>query len=296
MFERRFSLELTGYNKLTHDALISRPVPGSVGASGSRFENIGGVQNKGFEVSVNAKPVQTRMLGFDIGWSSSWNDNKLTNIGGVPPIVYSSTNRSVEGYPLFGYWARPYTFADKNNDGIITVDELTVGDSLVYVGRVIPHVEMAFTPGFDLFNSRVRLSAQIDYKGGYISDNDTERIRCQTRNNCRGLSDKDAPLAEQARVVALRDHPSRTQFGYFESGNFTRLREVSLTFSAPKSWTTRLPGDNISLTLAGRNLHKWTSYTGIDPESNYDGQANVQSDFQTEPPPSYYTIRLNIGF
>ena len=51
-------------------------------------------------------------------------------------------------------------------------------------------------------------------------------------------------------------------------------------------------------TFAVRNLHKWTSYTGIDPEANADAgsTANVASDFQTIPPPTYFIFRLNLAF
>ena len=50
-----------------------------------------------------------------------------------------------------------------------------------------------------------------------------------------------------------------------------------------------------SLTFAARNLHVWTNYTGVDPESSY-GSLDVPNDFQTAPPPTYFTLRLNLGF
>jgi hypothetical protein len=53
-----------------------------------------------------------------------------------------------------------------------------------------------------------------------------------------------------------------------------------------------------NLTFSVRNLHVWTDYTGIDPESNADAgsTANLPSDFQTVPPPTYFVFRLNFGF
>ncbi len=54
--------------------------------------------------------------------------------------------------------------------------------------------------------------------------------------------------------------------------------------------------EHMSITLAGRNLHTWTRYSGVDPEASYDGQANLQQEFQTQPNPTYYTLRLNFGF
>jgi hypothetical protein len=206
------------------------------------------------------------------------------------------------GYPLYGYWHTAITgFSDKNSDGFITQDEVTVTDTAVYQGRSLPHVEMSFNPGVDLFNSTIRITAGMDFKGGYKLLNATERIRCQSRNNCRGLSDPSASLFEQARVVALRDHPTRTQGGYIEKADYTKLRELAITVTPPPSWglARAFRANRISLTFAGRNLHTWTDYTGIDPESAYfeGGAANdIQTDFQTAPPARYYTLRLNVGF
>ena len=50
-----------------------------------------------------------------------------------------------------------------------------------------------------------------------------------------------------------------------------------------------------SLAFSVRNLHVWTSYAGVDPESNY-GVADVQTDFMTAGPPRYYTLRLNLHY
>ncbi|MEP6905265.1 MAG: hypothetical protein ABI875_04230, partial [Gemmatimonadales bacterium] len=187
---------------------------------------------------------------------------------------------------------------DINKDGLITQNELVVGDSLKFLGRSAPHVEMTFSPGMDLFSSMIRVTASLDYKGGFLLKNSTERIRCQTNTNCRGVADATAPLAEQARVVAVRDHPSRTQAGFWDPGEFTKLREVAVTFNVPKNWSDRgfLVRDRISMTLAGRNIKTWTRFTGVDPEMAAGAQGDVQDPFQAVPPPTYYTFRLNFGF
>ena len=297
LFTNRVSLTFTKYHKNTKDALISRTLPPSAGVSASRFENLGGVVNDGYETSVRAQLIQTRLLGFDMAVNYAINDNKLLSLGGVPPI--GAELRQVEGYPLFGVWARPIlSFKDINNDGIITQDELVVGDSLRYLGRSSPHVEATFNPGVDLFSNKFRITASFDYKGGYLLKNSTERIRCQTNTNCRGVADITAPLAEQARVVAVRDHPSRTQAGFWDPGEFTKLREVAITFFAPKSWVDHgfLRGNQLTITAAGRNLKTWTKFTGVDPEMAAGAEGNVQDPFQATPPPTYWTLRFNFGF
>jgi len=51
------------------------------------------------------------------------------------------------------------------------------------------------------------------------------------------------------------------------------------------------------LTLAGRNLHTWTNYTGLDPEVNAGAQSNfTTTDFLTQPQIRYFTARLSLSF
>ncbi|MEO8620349.1 MAG: SusC/RagA family TonB-linked outer membrane protein [bacterium] len=299
LFDSRVNLEVTYYSKLTKDALISRVLPPSAGVAAARFENLGSVKNAGLEVLVNTQLVNRKQIGWDITYSASSNANKLVDLGKVPPIIGSpqAVMSQKAGYPINGYWQRPITgYADTNGDGLISLNEITVGDTAEFLGASVPKYEMTLSNGFDLFNRAIRISGLFDYKGGLKNDNDTERIRCQNRLNCVGEADKSASFFQQARVVALRDHVSRTQAGYIEDANFVRFRELSVTYSAPQGLASRVfRSESASLSFAARNLHVWTKYTGVDPESSY-GSGSAQNDFQTASPPTYFTLRLNLGF
>jgi TonB-linked SusC/RagA family outer membrane protein len=299
----RLSTEFTWYNKSSKDALISRTLPPSLGTGATtRLENLGEVRNRGFEVLVNAHIIQQRAFGWDVTLNGSSNKNLLVSLGGVPPIV-GTTTRQIEGYPLNGWWSRNLrSYADANNDGIITLSEIVV-DSIPefggpsYQGPSQPTLELALSNGIDLFNRRVRLSAMADYKGGHLNYNNTERIRCASRNNCEGLISKTASFREQARTVLVREHASRSVEGFFEEADFIRLREVSLSFTAPEAFAARyLKGRSFVLTGAVRNLGTiWTKYTGTDPES-FGTTGNAPSEFQAFAPPTYLSFRLNLGF
>jgi len=301
LFDNRASVTLTAYKKKTRDALVQRVLPPSAGVSASRFENLGSVSNSGFEASLRAQVLQTEKIGLDGLLNYSINNNKLVSLGNVPPIIGADI-REVPGYPLFGVWQRRIlAFNDFNGDGILTANEIVVSDSAMFIGRSSPHVEMSFTPGLDIWKNMFRVTAQFDYKGGYWLKNSNERIRCNQRLNCSGLSNPESPLWEQARVVALRDHPSRTEGGFWEKGDYTKLRELALTFTAPETWLAHrfMPGNRLSITLAGRNLKTWTQYTGMDPEAvTAPGGTGVEVEdpFQAVPPPRYVTLRFNLGF
>jgi hypothetical protein len=137
----------------------------------------------------------------------------------------------------------------------------------------------------------------IDYKGGHLVYNNSERIRCLSRFNCGGLIDPNASLFEQARTVMGREHPSRSVAGFFEEGDFIRFRELALTFVPDQQFINRfLRTRSLNATLAVRNLGiLWTKYTGVDPEA-FGTTGDAPSSFQAFGPPTYVTLKLAFGF
>ncbi|HVE79510.1 MAG TPA: hypothetical protein VNA89_11635, partial [Gemmatimonadaceae bacterium] len=178
--------------------------------------------------------------------------------------------------------------------------EVIVEDSSQFVGSSAPTRLATLNTGLEFLGRQFRFSTLLDYKGGHRLYNNTERIRCQSRRNCRGLNDATAPLWQQARVVALLNATNRQSFaGFFEEADFIRLRELSLTFTPGGDAVTRLfRARSANITLAARNLAVWTKYSGIDPEldiSAADG-SEVPNEFQTLGPSTYWTLRVNLGF
>jgi TonB-linked SusC/RagA family outer membrane protein len=302
LFNSRLSLDFTYYNKRTSDALIARTLPVSAGVSVTRFENLGAVVNRGVEMLASGRIVNGPNFGFDLTINAAYNTNFIADMGRdpetgkpIPPII-GTTVQQRAGYPINGWWQQPYTFSDVDGNGIITANEIVVADSAQFAGYANPRWEVTYTTGVDLFK-RLHIVGLFDHKSGYYQLNGTDRIRCESRLNCRGLVDPNAPLWEQARVVALRETPSRTQWGFIEKATFIRLREVGATYDFPDSWARAARLSRLSLTVAGRNVWKTTGWSGMDPEANYfEGATGVVSNFQTAPPPTTWTFRLNVGF
>jgi TonB-linked SusC/RagA family outer membrane protein len=309
-FNNRVNLELTYYSKVTKDALIDAIVAPSAGSAIDVRRNLGSVKNAGVELLLNTQLVDRPALGFDVTLNGSINDNKLVDMGGVPDQVFT-TWRATAGYPLFGFWERPITgWDDKNGNGILeynasdALNEVFVGADPIFRGYSFPRYQATLSNGFDLLNRSLRFTTMFEYRGGHLHYNNTERIRCVSRQNCNGYQNPNASFEEQAMVVATLQHPSRTLDGFFQPGSFVRLREVTATYNVPERLVGRfLRARTASLNFAARNLKIWTNYRGLDPdndwqagEDNVNGANGPSNEFQTLGIPSYFIVRLNLGF
>lgn len=312
LFGDRIGLEFTYYDKTTKDLLVQRPLPPSLGLTQVQFANLGTSTNKGFEGRVNARVFEFRNARFEITAIGSTNKNRLVTLGNlpsgdpVPPIVFGP-QRHVSGYPLGGYWDEGYTFQDLNNDGVITrvncpgqpavtggpACEFTRTANLEYLGNPLPTREFSVSPRIG-FSDWLEVSALFDHKGGFRQFNNTARFRCNF-GNCQAAYDRTAPLSDQARNLGQAFF--QTDAGFVEDATFTKLREVSVTLTAPRSLAARFRAEGVRLTLAGRNLATWTDYTGFDPEVNSQ-PLNLfsNSDFFTIPPLRTFSTRLTVQF
>ncbi len=294
----RVGFELTWYNKQSRDALINRPLPPSLGASAARFENIGKVENKGFEAALSVTPVRTARVEWSLNAAASTNDNKLTEMD-ADDIIFGldgTAQRMRTGFPLGAYFQpRIVDFNDANSDGVITPAEVTVGDSAEYIGPSLPTREFSLSTTVNLLR-RVRLQALLDHKGGHKLVNITRMNRCTATNAvCPERHLPDASLRSQAEVAAYLQVQSLA--GFIEDADFWKLREVSVTFTAPDAWARAFRGRSANLTLAARNLHTWTKYSGLDPEVSWQGQTNFSAgDGATLPAFRMFVARIDLSF
>ncbi len=302
VLNNRAHFDLTYYAKKTHDALVSQPIAASSGASTlSIVNNLASVSNSGLEASLNTTLIDRRALGWDVTIAASHNSNKINSIGndatGNPlPTIGTGTNRDSTGESVNGFFARPYTFADANGDGIITPNEVTVSPNFVYVGYSIPRDIFSVTNGVDLLNRKLRITVLTDYKGGYILYNQSGQFYSQNFATWYSENLKNTPLWDQARTVANSSakNPSSVE-GYLENGQFWKLREVSAALTLPNAVAAKIRARDAQLVFSARNLHTWTKYTGTDPEANYSA-GDTQTDFSTIAPRTYFLVRANLHY
>ena len=288
----RVGVEFTWYDKNTEDVLVERPLPPSLGVSTDRFDNLGEVENKGWELGLNALALNLDKLEWNINASVSRNKNELIELGLEADSILFGPQRFQEGFPLGGYFTNEITFEDADGDGIIGADEFEVAEAATFVGSPFPETEFALRSDLTLFDL-VRVSGLLDHRSGFYNNNFTEVFRCFFLS-CQGLNDPNAPLFEQARAL---DAVLGTGQPFIEDASFWKLRELAFTLLIPGDLVGRIGADNASLSVTGRNLATWTDYTGLDPELSGQGATNFSTrEFLTQPPVRTWVVRLNLGF
>jgi len=110
----RIGLDLTYYSKETKDQILSAPISKASG-SANKIINAGLVTNKGVEVLINATPVKTQDLRWDVTLNFSTNKNKVVKlVEGVPAYLFGQDRLLyIQSYPgeeygnlRGGFWLR----------------------------------------------------------------------------------------------------------------------------------------------------------------------------------------------
>lgn len=323
----RLGVEIGYYNKQSHDALIARELPPSHGLTGDHassgviWDNLGQISNSGLEYAVNANVLDTRQAQLNVRVIGSTLKNEIVEMGeNVQPIIFNrGTQAHKEGRSAGGFFAPQWEIVNPSEHRLLTRDDVRlVVDTAVFMGPSLPTNQQSLSADLSLFNRVLRISTLFERRAGHYTINYSEWFRCSTaysragthtgNGNCPGVGDPNASVVEQARFIAGRlgavDPANSARritslSGYIEPADFIKWRELSVTVSAPQSLANRtrlLRG--ASVTVSGRNLARWTDYTGIDPEINESGGGSnfTQGEFNTQPPLRYFLIRMNVNF
>ena len=311
VFDDRAQIEATYYDKRTTDLVLSVPTALSTGAS-QQLQNIGELTNKGVELALNTINVERR--GFSWRSRLTWaaNRNEITKLAArSDTLVFGYLNAVIVGQPVGAFYGGIYArtadgkiaYAKVTADSLLLPvrgrDTLATGAS-VNAARVIGDPNPDFTASlnntFDL-PAGIQLGVLLDGRFGNDVANFTRRIT--------EFFGSDAELGLEARGDTVPKTFGRNPAGrisiyeeYIENGSFVKLREVSLAKRFDGAWIQRVGAQSMQLRVAGRNLHTWTSYRGLDPEVNLFSAQTVARgvDFATIPLPRTITASLTFTF
>jgi hypothetical protein len=321
LFNGRAGLEFTYYNQHTRDALISLPNAPSSGFIGSHLENIGEISNSGIELLVDLSPIYSRALSWDMTVSLSTNNNKLLDFGTRDEEVFGSfatVQRHREGYPLGAFWGND-VLRDANGDpdtvGVadrlqdsngITVlsrcrwapddptwDQATECDD-IYLGPSTPTREIGFTNTFTVLGN-LRIFAQFDYRGGHYQWCAICSVNSRIDLNTWDINTGGTELNPDVSYLDVLAQKSLQTLSWISKADFIKFRELSVTYSLPRSWTR---GTRWSVTVSGRNLWMWTKYQGKgDPEVAFDATSDFSRlDYASTPMTRRLAASVRVSF
>jgi TonB-linked SusC/RagA family outer membrane protein len=320
-FKGRAFLEASHYERIIKDLLVSFPLPPSSGL-GSQTINGGQMSTRGFEAGVTLVPISKRDLEWTFRTTFQANVQYVDKLA-VPPFnapggsfgVAYGRNRIANGARPTMIWGEllfsciPTTDAtgkkvvgtgsDNKPCHRLALGEVVAGstarDSMIADANPRAQTQFLNTVTWKSFS----FTALVDWRnGGYTSD--------MTKNlfDEGGQSrDYDNPSPNPAQTLGQYRYAQwggggGDISGYIDDGTYVKLREVTVSYTAPKRWADLARARELRISLQGRNLAMWTKYWSFDPEFNNFGNQNFNRfiDLAPYPPSKQFFLSIDLGY
>lgn len=316
MFNGRIEFVADFYNKITSDLLYRLQLPSTTGYESS-MTNLGKIRNRGLELGLTTRNIQTPDFLWTTSVNYSMNRSMVIDIDGN--IIGKWGGRIVEGRPLnqfYGYvrlgtWgadeaaeAAKYNkkpgdlkYLDRNGNG------QKDGDDQDFLGSGTPKFEMNLAnnisyKGFTfLFDLHALYGNQVINFTRQLMEN-----RVTFSNSYGGILENAwTPDHQNAMVASLRlpgdGYENDVDSHSAEPGSFLRVRNVGLRYDFENNILNRWRIQTLSLGLNVENALLFTKYSGGDPEvTSYDPVFEQGVDFYTYPKPRTYSFTLGVSF
>lgn len=311
LFENRLSVGFDYYYKKTKDALLRETSSDIIGGM-SYWVNEGEVENKGFDLTLTGRIIQTRDWQWTSTFSFSHNKNKVVKLnksidgaspaaGTVDPctiIMQGEAIGTFYGYKWAGVeqnaegqWIDMYY--DKNGNKTATPS----GDDRQLLGNASPKLTVGWNNTLSYKNWDFSFFFNSAFGGKRLN------LVRYTMNSTPGASKfvtdkdyfnnvgKDMPtLGAGSKVYGNSDK-------WIENATYVRLENLSVAYTLPKSMTKFA---DLRISVSGQNLFTITKYKGIDPAGNSfhsgGGNANAGIDMGTYPNPRTFTFGVRATF
>jgi TonB-dependent starch-binding outer membrane protein SusC len=255
-YNDRFNFEVTYYESETRDALFNAPFARSVGL-GTALQNLGLIENSGFEVAGNFNVVRTRDLNVNLRTSFNTLTNKVVDNGDSAPFViggFAFLGSYVDqGYPVGYFRGNRMVFDDAGN-----VTEIVPNDNL---GKPMP--DYFGNIGLNADYRGLTLTVTADWQLGAQAVWPDELLRFFA-----GVGDD--------RTENVPAGASFFDFAnlYVEDADFLKVRLISLNYTIPTRYTEGI-FRRVSVGATVTNPLNFTS-TSFDPEVTGAGIAQGQ--------------------
>ncbi|MBC7743900.1 MAG: TonB-dependent receptor [Flavobacterium sp.] len=319
LLNRRLTLGVDYYHKLTTDLLLDKPIPTSTGFSAIR-DNIGSVSNKGVEVLVSGSPVAGRDFRWESTVNFSYNKNRIEALGANnedifpgPGFVSGSQTilrvgeslSSFYGYRRLGTWgtdeaaeaakvgAVPGVAKRSNERSVIGKGLPDWSGSFINSVRyknVDLSVDMQFVFGVDVLQQFLH---SMEDRTGYSNGFATTLTESWTEQN------QNTPI-QQIRNGPYSGQNSEIDDHWVANGSYVRGSAFTLGYYVGQKQMTKLNIKSMRVYLSLQNAFLINSkgFKGYDPEAtSYGGNQWGQNIyFHQYPKPRTFTFGTSFQF
>jgi TonB-dependent starch-binding outer membrane protein SusC len=296
VWNNRVNLSADYYIRKTENLILNVPLSRTAGTSGatpgSVTANVGAMENKGWEFQLNVTPVRTKDFDWDVNFNIALNKNKVTSLPNGQDILTSNKIRRV-GQDFQSIRTRLWAGVDPaTGDPLWYVDSTrkATTNNVASAGRYI--IGSASPKGFggfgtDLSFKGFSLNAQFSYQygnlvwdqWGFITWSDGFNPQLNRIQKQLGRWQKPGDITNIPKYVygGAKNSNAESSRWYYK-GDFIRLRDVTLSYTIPKSVLSRIKIDNARFFVKGSNL--WTRAADknitFDPEQPITGTSDLQ--------------------
>jgi TonB-linked SusC/RagA family outer membrane protein len=331
--QNRIGLDVALYDKKTEGQIFPIPIAPSSGYT-TQVNNIGVVSNKGIELGFEAKPVNSKDLTWSLTYtfSKDWNKVKSLSAGLNKIILNTFYDAEMDAYPgksVTGIYAPVPKYSPDRKIVVSPTTGMPVEDltNLGYYGDA----EYDYLMGLQntLTYKDFQLGFSFDYRKGGVMYSGTADLLLFTGNSYATTYNDRRPFIIPNSVIEVTDPTDPTKVSYEENTividesaytdywyptqnkagsysqriiqkSFLKLRDITLSYSLPKKWASKIKASNMSLSVYGRNFLMWTPKSNfyIDPEATNEGNdiASELGEFRTAPVSHQFGVTLKASF
>lgn len=224
-------------------------------------------------------------------------------------VYIKNGNKFPEGYQLKGPAVASYAldnlsygnaiWKDTNGDGVITTDDKTI------IGNAYPDFTGGFSTSLSWNGLDFSASFAYSYGGEVINFQDYYLYNMEGSGNQYSIvADRYISDAQPGRnnvPIASRISTTNTSLKlssyYVEDASFFRCANITLGYTLPKRWTSKLHITSCRVYVSGDNLFTITPYRGYNPEVSYKSSNMMPGfDWGCYPLSRIYSVGLNLTF
>jgi TonB-linked SusC/RagA family outer membrane protein len=297
LFGNRISGSFEVYLRETDDLLNNVSIPSGTDFANSITKNIGSLENRGFELKIDATPIQSKNFNWSLGFNYGYNENKITSLSADNDSSVGLFNGSLlvntVGFQrnTFYLYRQVYDvngnpiedqMVDINQDGTINEQDRYRSESSVPRHNI----------GFNTTLNYKKLSLNMAFHsnlGHYIFFKPNDNLASIYDGIFRGNVHTDyfdTQFTQSGNAnQGFSDH-------YLQNASFLKMDNISLNYDLGNVLNSK-NNSNLAVSASVQNVFILTDFEGGDPESPFNFGSNFGGNYTA---PRTFSLALNFNF